>query len=141
MELILALLCDDARTTADGKLDMQGVFNDLFAPGFPARRDKMVFVAGIEWDRKDTGRFQFKVDLVDPSGRPAMTLEGHTDVDERPEDRPPARTWLIMPLENVVFTGPGLYRFTIRVKGKELDGPALHVFPSDDEQEGTGETP
>jgi hypothetical protein len=130
--LILALLCDDACTTADGKLDMHGVFNDLFAPGFPARREKMVFVAGIEWDRKDSGRFQFKIDLVDPSGRPALTLEGHTDVDERPEDRPPARTWLIMPLENVVFTRPGCYRFTIRIKGTELTGPALHVFPSDD---------
>jgi len=135
VEMILALLCDNAHTTADGKLDIHGAFNDLFAPGFPARREKMVFVAGIEWERKDSGRFQFKVDLLDPSGRPAMTLEGHTDVDERPEDRPPARTWLIMPLENVVFTGPGRYRFTIRVKGKELAGPALHVFPTDDEQE------
>ena len=139
MELILTLLCDSARTTADGKLDMHGVFNDLFAPGFPARREKMMFVAGIEWDRKDSGRFQFKVDLVDPSGRPAMTLEGHTDVDERPENRPPARTWLIMPLENVVFTGPGRYRFAIRVKGTDLNGPALHVFPADEEHEAAGQ--
>ena len=53
MELILALMCDDASTTSDGKLDVHGVFNDLFAPGFPARRDKMVLVAGIEWDRED----------------------------------------------------------------------------------------
>ena len=139
MELILALLCDDASTTADGKLDVHGVFNDLVAPGFPARREKMVFVAGIEWERKDSGRFQFKIDLVDPSGRPALTLEGHTDVDERPKDRPPARTWLIMPLENGVFTGPGCYRFTIRVKGKELAGPALHVFPSDEGHEAGGQ--
>lgn len=139
MELILTLLCDSARTTADGKLDMHGVFNDLFAPGFPARREKMVFVAGIEWDRTDSGRFQFKVDLMDPSGRPAMTLEGHTDVDERPENRPPARTWLIMPLENVVFTGPGRYRFGIRVKGTDLNGPALHVFPADEGHEATGQ--
>ena len=139
MELILALLCDSARTTADGKLDMHGVFNDLFAPGFPARQEKMVLAAGIEWDRKDSGRFQFKIDLVDPSGRPALTLEGHTDVDERSEDRPPARTWLIMPLENVVFTGPGRYRFTIRVKGEELAGPALHVFPTDDGNEAGGQ--
>ena len=139
MELILTLLCDSARTAADGKLDMHGVFNDLFAPGFPARREKMVFVAGIEWDRTDSGRFQFKVDLMDPSGRPAMTLEGHTDVDERPENRPPARTWLIMPLENVVFTGPGRYRFGIRVKGTDLNGPALHVFPADEGHEATGQ--
>lgn len=130
MELTLALVCDDARTTTDGKLDVHGVFNDLFAPGFPARRDKMVLVVGIEWEREDSGRFQFKVDLVDPSGRPTLTLDGQTDVDQRPPHRPPARTRLIMPLENVVFVAPGSYRFTIRVKGKELAGPVLHVLTS-----------
>lgn len=131
MELILALVCDDARTTSDGKLDVHGVFNDLFAPGFPARRDKMVLVAGIEWDREDAGRFTFKVDLVDPVGRPILTLDGHTDVDLRPAERPPARTWLIMPLEDVVFRGPGVHRLTVRVKGKELTGAALHVLPAE----------
>ena len=131
MELILALMCDEARTTSDGKLDVHGVFNDLFAPGFPARRDKMVLVAGIEWDREDEGRFTFKVDLVEPSGRPILTLDGHTDVDKRPADRPPARTWLIMPLEDVVFRGPGVHRLTVRLKGKEMSGAALHVFPSE----------
>ncbi len=131
MELILALVCDEARTTSDGKLDVHGVFNDLFAPGFPARRDKMVLVAGIEWDREDAGRFQFKVDLVDPVGRPILTLDGHTDVDLRSPERPPARTWLIMALEDVVFRGPGMHRITVRVKGKEMTGTALHVLPSE----------
>ena len=36
MELIMALVCERAVTTKDGKLDLHGVFNDLFAPGFPA---------------------------------------------------------------------------------------------------------
>lgn len=130
MELILALMCDEARTTSEGKLDVRGVFNDLFAPGFPARRDEMVLVAGIEWDREDEGRYAFKVDLVEPSGRPILTLDGHTDVDKRSEDRPPARTWLIMPLKDVVFRAPGMHRLTVRVKGKEMTGAALHVIKS-----------
>jgi hypothetical protein len=130
MELILTLLCDDAGATKDGKVNVKGLFNDLFAPGFPARRDKMMLVAGIEWDREDEGRFQFKVDLTDPSGRPILTLDGHTDVDKRTPDRPPARTWLIMKLEDVVFRGPGMHRITVRVKGQELRGSALHVLTS-----------
>lgn len=131
MELIMALMCDRAHATDDGKLDLHGVFSDLFAPAFPARRDKMVLVAGIEWDRDDEGRFQFKVDLVDPAGRPVLTLDGHTDVDKRAPDRPPARTWLIMPLQDVVFRAAGVHQITVRVKGKEFEGSSLHVLQSE----------
>ncbi|MSR36769.1 MAG: hypothetical protein EXR95_09060 [Gemmatimonadetes bacterium] len=131
MELIQAMVCDRAVMTKDGKLDVHGVFNDLFAPGFPARQERMVLVLGIEWDRVDEGRFTFKIDLLDPSGRPTMTLDGHTDVDRRRPDQPPARTRLVMPLTDVVFMAPGAYRFTVRVKGAELKGPPLHIFAAE----------
>ena len=130
MELIQALVCDRAVTTKDGKLDLHGVFNDLFAAGFPARQERMTLVVGIEWDRSDEGRFNFKVDLLDPTGRPIMTLDGHTDVDRRGPEQPPARTRLIMPLNDVVFTRPGAFRFTLRVKGEELKGPSIHIMES-----------
>src|SRR6185436_9697808 len=99
-------------------------------PGFPARQERMVLLLGIEWDRADEGRFAFKVDLLDPTGRPVMTLDGHTDVDRRGPEQPPARTRLIMPLKDVVFTRPGAFRFTVRVKGQELKGPAIHIMDS-----------
>ena len=130
MDLQLALVCDDARDTPDGKLDVHGVFHDLFAPGFPARQDRMVLVVAVEWDRSDDGRFRFRVDLVDADDRPSLTVEGETDVDRRGPDRPPARTRLIMPLENVVFPQPGAYRFLVRVKGRVFDGPTLHLLES-----------
>jgi hypothetical protein len=131
MELIQAMVCDRAVTTKDGKLDVHGVFNDLFAPGFPARQERMVLVLGIEWDRSDEGRMLFKVDLLDPTGRPMLTLDGHTDVDKRRHDQPPARTRLVMPLVDTVFLAPGAYRFTVRVKGQELKGPPLHLFAAE----------
>jgi hypothetical protein len=131
VELTLALVCDRAVTTKDGKLDLHGVFNDLFAPGFPARQERLVLVLGLEWDRTDEGRFSFKVDLLDPTGRPVMTLDGHTDVDKRRPDQPPARTRLIMPLKDIVFSAPGAHRFVVRVKGQQLNGPALHIMTAD----------
>jgi hypothetical protein len=36
MKLNLAVTCDTAVERADGRLDLQGVFNELTAPGFPA---------------------------------------------------------------------------------------------------------
>jgi hypothetical protein len=128
VKLLLALLCDDARVSPEGKLDVHGVFNDLYAPGFPARQDKVVLVLVVEWEREDQGRFAFRVDLVGPDGKPSLTVNGHTDVDRRPAGRPPARTQLIMPLETVIFPVAGTYRFRIRVKGVDHEGPTLYLM-------------
>ena len=128
MELQLALVCDHAKTTDDGKLDVHGVFNDLYAPAFPALQNHMVLVLAVEWSRNDSGRYRFRVELIDPDGKPTLSVEGHTDVDSRPEDRPPARTRLMLPLEKVVFTKPGAYKFNVQLKGKWHEGPSLHLM-------------
>lgn len=135
MELLLGLVCDHAQTTPEGKLDVHGIFNDLYAPGFPAKQDRMVLVLAVEWDREDEGRFQFRVDLNGPPDKPSLTVDGHTDVDPRPPDRPPARTRLVMPLEEVVFPEPGRYRFHVRMKGQTFPGPSLHVIERDEPPE------
>lgn len=128
MHVQLSLVCDDARMRPDGKMDVDGVFNDLVAPGFPAKQARMVLVTTIEWDRSDEGRNAFKVDLVGPDGRPSLTVDGHTDVDRRPPERPPPRTRLVLPLEDVIFPRAGRYTFEIRVKGKKLRGPSIFVM-------------
>lgn len=127
MEVQLAVLCDHARVSPEGKLDIQGIFNELSAPGFPAKQDEMVLVVAVEWGRSDQGRYKFRVDLISPEDKPVLTVEGHTDVDLRGDDRPPARTRLVMPLKEVIFPVPGRYRFAIRVKGKDVGGPSLYL--------------
>lgn len=135
MELALGLVCDDARVDDDGKLDVRGAFHDLYAPGFPAKQERMVLVLILEWDRRDHGRYQFTVDLMDPEGRPSLTVRGHSDVDLREDGKAPARTRLVMPLEDVVFPVPGPYRFRVQVKGRELRGPAVHLVRTEPESE------
>jgi hypothetical protein len=137
MKLQLALVCDDARTTPDGKLDVHGVFHDLYAPGFPAKQQHMVLVLTLEWGRTDSGRILFKVELTDPAGRPTLTVEGQTDVDLRPADRPPARTRLILPLEEVIFPTAGRYQFNVKVKGRTFAGPSLHLVDTTEAPEGS----
>ncbi len=127
MQLQLALVCDHAEQTGDGKLDIRGVFNDLAAPGFPAKHD-MVLVMTVEWSRDDIGHYDFEVDLTGPSGQSTMTIQGHSDVDRRDPDRPPARTQIVMPLREVIFPEPGVYRFGIRIKGRDYEGPSLFLM-------------
>jgi hypothetical protein len=127
MQLLLALVCDEAGLNQEGKLDVHGVFNDLYAPGFPAKQDRMVLALVVEWDRQDQGRHRFQVDLVDEDGKPTLSVEGYSDVDPRPADRPPPRTRLVMPLEEVVFPRPGAYTFRLTMKGKKFQGPSLYL--------------
>lgn len=131
MQLLMAVVCDDARVNPEGKLDVHGVFNDLYAPAFPAKQDRMVLVLVVEWDREDEGRYQFRVDLEGEDGKPSLSVQGHTDVDRRPVDRPPPRTRLIMPIEDATFPRPGPYRFMVRMKGETFTGPSLHLVEAD----------
>jgi len=128
MRLAFAVVADHADSTPEGKLDVHGVFHDLYAPGFPAEQGHLVLVVVVEWEHEDQGRYAFDIDLKDPEGRVALTVNGHTDVDPRPTDRPPARTRLLLPLEGVIFPIPGRYLFEIRIKGRTWDGPVLHLI-------------
>lgn len=128
MEIILAVACDRARTSPEGKLDLGGVFNELNAPGFPAGQERMTLVFVLEWDRGDSGRKQFRADMVDDAERKVFTIQGHTDVDARPEGRPPAQTQLILPVKNVVFPHPGRYRFHLHVGGETRKILPLYVM-------------
>jgi len=130
MQLQLALVCDQVEETPEGKLDLKGVFHDLAAPGFPAKHD-MFLVLAVEWGRSDQGKYDFQVDLLDPSKRPAMTIRGHSDVDRREPDRPPARTRIIMPLKDVIFPEAGQYQFQVQVTGRTYQGPSIFLMEAE----------
>ena len=124
------LFCTDAGAGPDGKLSIHGIFSELRAPDFPALQDRMVLVGILEWQRDIKGRIPFTVDLNDPDGVSVFSVEGHTDVEARPESRAPAKTQLILPLKNVMFPAPGHYRIRININGTELPGPSMHLLRS-----------
>lgn len=131
MRILASAVCDHAAASPDGKLDIRGIFHDLYASGFPARQDKMTLVLVLEWDRSDSGRYTFRVDVRGPGGKPTLTVEGHSEVTPRPRSRPPPRTRLVMPLEDVVFPEPGRYDFRVTAKGRTMRGPVLYLNAAD----------
>lgn len=133
MDLQLAIFCDNASEAPDGKLDVHGIFHDLFAPGFPALQEEMVLVLVLDWDRTDRGHYELKAELVAPDGSVVLTVDGHSEVDARPAGGPPARTRIIMPVENAIFPKPGRYHLRVMVKGKRFRGPSLHLVEVEQE--------
>jgi hypothetical protein len=139
MELQFAFFCDEAQEVPGGKLDARGIFHELYASGFPAMQEAMVLVLVIDWDRKDQGRFGLKAELVAPEGSIVLTVDGHSDVEPRPKDRPPARTRLVMQLEKVPFPTPGKYHLRVKVKGERFRGPSLFLAEIEEEEAGQGQ--
>lgn len=127
MELILAAACDEAHERADGKLDLAGIFNELNAPGFPAMQDRMTVVFVIEWGREDSGSLALRADLKDDAGQTVLSIEGHTDVEQRPAERSAAQTRLVLPLERVVFPHAGRYTFHLMAGEREFSALSLFV--------------
>jgi hypothetical protein len=132
MEAIF-LFCKDAAAGPDGRLNIQGVFSELYASDFPARQDRLVLVGVIEWERDAKGRIPFRIDLTDPDGESVFSIDGHTDVESRPLNSAPAKTHLVLPMEKVMFPVAGPYRVRLTANDEEISGPSMHLLRSDDE--------
>ena len=134
MEAIF-LFCKDAAAGPDGRLNIQGVFNELYASDFPARQDRLVLVGVIEWERDAQGRIPFRIDLTDPDGDSVFSIDGHTDVESLPMNSVPAKTHLVLPMEKVMFPVVGRYRVRFSANDEEIFGPSMHLMRSDDDQD------
>jgi hypothetical protein len=128
VRILYALNCEHAEPREDGRLDVHGIFHQLYAPGFPAKQDRMVLALAVEWDREGEGRREFKIDLVDPSGSPSLTINGHTDVSVRHEGESPPQTRLLLPIEDVVFPAQGTYFFELAVEEEVARVAPLHLI-------------
>lgn len=132
MRVLYALNCEQAEARRDGRLDVHGVFHQLYAPGFPAKQDRMVLALALEWDREEPGRREFRIDLMDPTGSPCLTINGHTDVTARVKGDAPPQTRLVLPMQEVVFPQEGTYLFELDVDGNQASMAPLHLVENKD---------
>lgn len=132
MRVLYALLCEEAVARQDGRLDVHGVFHQLYAPGFPAQQDRMVLAVAIEWDAEETGRKEFRMDLMDPADSPSLTINGHTEIARPTPDGSHPQTRLVMPLEGIVFPAEGTYDFVLHLDGEVIPLAPIHLLANPD---------
>lgn len=92
----------------------------------------MVLATAIEWDQGEMGRHTFRIDLLDPTRTPALTISGHTDVTPTAAGEAPPQTRLVMPLEQVVFPSAGSYLFQLHVGEEALELAPIHLIENPD---------
>lgn len=115
MKVLYAVIAEDAQLRHDGRMDVHGIFHELYAPGYPARQERLTLVTTIEWDEAERGAIDFSVNLLDPDGSPVLTINAETQVEDQYAVHRPARTQMAIPMEEIVFPRAGAYEFELSV--------------------------
>jgi len=115
MKQLLFLAADYANITGDGKLNVMGIFNDIYSFNFPARHPSMHLVAKLGAELGEYGQTRnFTVKLLDEDGNPIMDISGQFQVPKGERGRKPEVN-IVLDLKDVVFPKPGIYQFIILV--------------------------
>jgi hypothetical protein len=127
MKLLTFLLADYANITADGKVNIMGVFNIIYATTFPARHPMMYLVARLvpelgELDQEKT----LHIELTNNEGVALLTFDGpiaikRNEAGVRPESN------VILRLDDVVFPSEGEYSFHATMAGDDLGNNTLSL--------------
>lgn len=131
MRATLAAIADSAAVGAGDKLNVQGVFDTIFAEVFPAVHAKMVLVVRLQLESDDAeSEHTVRIRLVDQQGHRLFEQRTRTQIGAiAPAEMP--GTNLIFQLSNTTFHGPGRYQFLVdagethvtvplRVVGREI---------------------
>lgn len=126
MEVDLAVIADAANVSQEGKLNILGVFDTIWAREFPFRHGAMVFVVRVTASFSEEGSHQMEVRLNDADGVQLFKAEGPLQVTGGAPGRP-VRPHLIMGLSGITFRAPGDYSFEVMVDGRHLRSVPLYL--------------
>jgi hypothetical protein len=113
MRVTMALLADAANVSREGKLNVLGVFDTIYARSFPVAHAQMQLVLRFEGNAAEGGSTcSFEVHLVAPDGAVQARVPVTMTIP-RPETGERVRVDHILTFANVGFQQPG--RYALRV--------------------------
>ena len=127
MDVDLAVVADAANVSQEGKLNILGVFDSIWAREFPFRHGAMVFVLRVRADFTEQGVHQMEVRLMDADGSQLFKAEGPLTVPGGAPGRP-IKPHVIMGLAGITFQKPGDYSFEVIVNDQHMKSVPLYVM-------------
>lgn len=116
MELTLLLIADYANTTADGKLNVMGIFESITAASFPATQSEMYLITRFAAGPAEYGRnFKMDVTLINEDASQELVNFAVENTVHRAQHGQDAHLNHLFRLNNVTFTAPGTYEFSVLV--------------------------
>ena len=125
MEVEAFLLCD-AATDSQGKLNILGAFDTIFAPELPAQHPQCTVVARIRIGTEEAGRHNLILSMKDPSGEVLIpTFLTELNVSSVTKDQP-ARVNIIFNIQSLKLQTYGEHTVNLRVDNRDF--PTLPFF-------------
>ena len=118
MEIDLALLADAATIDASGKLSILGIFDRIGILQFPAQHGRVTLVLRFAAGTSEIGSHDVHIRMSDPGGAEVLSLNGEMQLVGGPSARDVVRVPHILNLDGLVFEGPGMYSFDVKVDGE-----------------------
>ncbi len=126
MQVKLAVLADYANVTADGKLNILGIFDRINLMQVPAVHPQMHLVLRLEAHAAERERaHKIEIRLHDPDG--ATIFEVNGDIVPHGEGAHPVSTNQILTLNNLQLEKIGAYNFIIFINNDMKSELPLHV--------------
>ncbi len=114
MHVKLAVLADCANVTAEGKLNILGIFDRISVSGLPVVHPQMHLVLRLEARAAERGRpHEVEIRFHDPDGDAVFQVKGNV-VPEGPRDRA-IGTNQILTFNNLQLAKAGGYNFQVFV--------------------------
>lgn len=130
VEKQLALIADSANISVEGKLNILGEFDTLYAEAVPVRHPTLWFVAKLLLDSRDVGERRFMLRLVDEDGNTVLPplIMGVTIPPPGPEAAGERKSLpIVLMVSDATLPRFGAYVFELRVDGEVLAEVPLHV--------------
>lgn len=117
----LALVADYANVSQEGKLNIMGIFDQIFADSVPALHPQMQLIVTIVADRGEADKdHSIMIELIDADNTSKLArIEGAVRFGKPPSGED-IRINHILQLNNIAFTKYGEYSFKIHVDGKVI---------------------
>lgn len=129
MRAQLLALADAANLSVEGKLNILGEFNVLWAADVPVVHPFMMFVALLELSEADGTQFNVELRVLSEDG--GLVFRGGVDaqVPQQREAGIMRRVPLLVPIAHSEFPAFGSYTFELRTNGAVLGDLTMHLRP------------
>lgn len=115
-------LCDYATISQDGKLSINGIFDEIRVQNFPGGIPRAFFVTTIKGSANTSYHLTLKVESLEGSKNPLQPLSINIQTS------PNSKSNVIIELVNVVFQQAGNYQFVVYDEKEKVGSTLLKVF-------------
>jgi hypothetical protein len=126
MNIQVAVLCD-AATDDNGKLNLLGSFDTIYAPQLPAVHPQCAVALRVTFMSGDVGERKLKLNFVNADGHAIMPPIDIPVTVTLPDDAYFLTRNFIINIQQLKFTEAGLYSVDIRLDGESQANIPLQV--------------